>query len=498
MPSDSTGSPSPVSLGRRVFSFPTMLAGLLLVLAVLTVRSRFDDPDMWWHLKTGQIIWNTHSIPATDLFSYTTNHHAYVPHEWLSQVLTYGAFRVAGYSGLMAWLYFFTSAQLIAGYFLCSLYSGNAKVAFLGSLLIWLFATVGFSIRPQMIGYLLLTVELLLLHLGRTRDPRWVFALPVLFAVWINCHGSFFLGIAVAGISLFSSWFNFQYGSLTAIRWNPRQRRLLTWALMLSVAALFLNPDGIKQILYPLNLILGQPVNVGNVQEWQPLQMTGPRGLGLLGLVGCIFLLLVVRRSKLFLDELLLLCLGVWLGVSHERTVFVFGILVAPILSRLLSDSWDQYSAEQDLPLPNAVLIVLSVLVAVWAFPNRQNLTAQIEENNPVGAVEFIKTHSLSGPMLNDYVFGGYLIWSAPEHPVFIDGRTDIFEWTGVLQEYGEWATLRRAPDYLLDKYRISFCLLRRQSPITFVMPLMPNWKVVYSDDSSVIFQRTPATLPPL
>jgi hypothetical protein len=349
-----------------------------------------------------------------------------------------------------------------------------------------------------MIGYLLLTVELLLLHLGRTRDPRWFFALPVLFAVWINCHGSFFLGIAVAGISLFSSWFNFQYGSLTAIRWNPRQRRLLTWALMLSVAALFLNPDGIKQILYPLNLILGQPVNVGNVQEWQPLQMTGPRGLGLLGLVGCIFLLLVVRRSKLFLDELLLLCLGVWLGVSHERTVFVFGILVAPILSRLLSDSWDQYSAEQDLPLPNAVLIVLSVLVAVWAFPNRQNLTAQIEENNPVGAVEFIKTHSLSGPMLNDYVFGGYLIWSAPEHPVFIDGRTDIFEWTGVLQEYGEWATLRRAPDYLLDKYRISFCLLRRQSPITFVMPLMPNWKVVYSDDSSVIFQRTPATLPPL
>ena len=61
---------------RRVFSFPAMLAGLLVVLAVLTVRWRFDDPDMWWHLRTGQIIWTTHTIPLTDLFSYTADHHA--------------------------------------------------------------------------------------------------------------------------------------------------------------------------------------------------------------------------------------------------------------------------------------------------------------------------------------------------------------------------------------------------------------------------------------
>jgi len=65
----------------KVFSFPAMLAGLLALLAVVTVRSRFDDPDLWWHIQTGQIIWNTHSIPVTDLFSYTTNHHAWIPHE---------------------------------------------------------------------------------------------------------------------------------------------------------------------------------------------------------------------------------------------------------------------------------------------------------------------------------------------------------------------------------------------------------------------------------
>src|ERR1700722_15482809 len=101
---------------RRFLSFPVMLSSALLVIAVLTVRSRFDDPDLWWNLKTGEVIWNSHTIPVTDLFSYTTNHHAWIPHEWLAQVFIYGAYRWGGYSGLMLWLCFFTALLLIAGY----------------------------------------------------------------------------------------------------------------------------------------------------------------------------------------------------------------------------------------------------------------------------------------------------------------------------------------------------------------------------------------------
>src|SRR5260370_17688270 len=78
------------------FSFPVMVAATLVVLTVLTVGSRFNDPDLWWHLKTGEIIWNTHSIPRTDLFSFTTNNHAWTDHEWLSQVTIYGAWRFGG------------------------------------------------------------------------------------------------------------------------------------------------------------------------------------------------------------------------------------------------------------------------------------------------------------------------------------------------------------------------------------------------------------------
>jgi hypothetical protein len=468
-----------------------MLAALLAVLAMLTVRARFDDPDLWWHLKMGQIICTTHAIPLTDLFSYTSGHQAITPQEWLAQVTIYGAWKCAGFSGLMLWMFLLATAVLIAGYGLCSLYSGNLKVAFLGAMMIWLFTTVGFSIRPQLISYLLLITELLLIHLGRSRTPRWFLWLPILFALWVNCHGSFILGIILAGVILFASLFSFRVGSLQAQRWNPRCRRMLALALILSVAALLLNPAGIKQILYPFDTMLHMHILLGNVDEWAPLDMTEARGVVLLAILLCSFLLVVVRRSELFFDELLLLALGTWMAVSHVRMLFLFGIVAAPILSRQLATSWEGYDAAKDRVWPNAVMIAASLLTILIAFPDSRNLEEQVEEQSPVKAVEFIQASHLAGPMLNDYSFGGYLIWALPEHPVFIDGRTDVYEWSGFLGEFAPWATLESDPDALLQKYRIGFCLLTRQSPMARVLPLLPGWKIVYSDKNSVIFART-------
>ena len=478
---------------HKSFSFPVMLAGLLAVLAVITVRARFDDSDMWWHLKMGEIIWTTHTIPLADIFSYTTNHQSSIPQEWLAQVAIYGAWKWAGFSGMMLWLCVLTAAVIIAGYGFCSLYSGNAKVAFIGAMIIWLFATVGFAVRPQMIGYLLLIAELVLIHLGRTRDPRWFFSLPILFALWINCHASFMLGIILTAVILFTSLFSFQAGCLTAQRWNPRVRLMMAFSLLLSLPALFLNPVGIRMILYPIDTILHQPVGLGNVEEWAPLNMTEERGVALLALLLCIFLLVAIRRSELFFDELLLLAIGTWMAVSHLRMLFLFGILAAPTLSRLLSTSWEGYDAETDRIWPNAVMIGVSLLAIFLAFPNSRNLEEQIENQSPKKAVDFIKANHLSGPMLNDYGFGGYLIWAAPEHPVFVDGRGDVFEWTGVLTEFGKWATLQSDPNELLQKYNVSFCLLARQAPMAHVLPLLQGWKMVYSDDNSVIFVRATA-----
>jgi hypothetical protein len=107
-----------------------------------------------------------------------------------------------------------------------------------------------------------------------------------------------------------------------------------------------------------------------------------------------------------------------------------------------------------------------------------------------VAAVDYIRRTGLSGPMLNDYVFGGYLIWALPEHKVFIDGRADVFDWVGVFAEYGRWATLADDPKLMLDKYHVRFCLLRRDAPIARVMPYLPGWHRAYSDEIGVVFVR--------
>jgi hypothetical protein len=466
-----------------------MLACVLSTLAVLTVRQRFDDPDMWWHLKMGQVIWTTHTIPRTDLFSFTTGHHSYIPHEWLSQLVIYGTYKAGGYLGLMALLCALASILLVAGYCLCWIYSGNAKIAFVGGMVIWMFSTIGLAIRPHMFGYIFLIVELMLLHLGRTRNPRFFWGLPVLFAIWVNSHGSFFLGILIAGVVLASSLFRFQAGLLVSPSWDPRVRRILAYAFILSIAALFLNPIGPNQVLYPIDTLMHQPLGLSVVDEWKPLSFSDPRAFGLLAVITSSLLLVIVRWQEFLWQELLMLAMGTWLAASHGRMLFAFGILAAPILSRLLKDEWDDFVLKKDLPIPNAALIVASILAVYLAFPSRSALASQVESQSPVKAVEFLKSKHIAGPMLNEYVYGGYLIWAAPEYPVFIDGRADVFEATGVFSDFAKWATLQESPTKLLDKYKINFCLLARNSPMVQVLPLA-GWTMVYSDDNSAVFVR--------
>ena len=473
-----------------IFSFPVALALALAALTVLTVRGRFADPDLWWHLKTGELIWTTHHIPSTDVFSYTAAGHPWVAHEWLSEALMYGVYQAAGFTGLMAWQAAVASLLFILVYVVCSLYSGNAKVSLLGGLLAWLFGTIGLAIRPHLLGYLCLVLELFVIHLGRTRDRRWFWALPPLFALWVNCHGSFVLGIAVLGIFLVCSWFEFSAGSLVSYSWPASHRKILAAASVLSMAALLVNPIGPRLVLYPFDLMFNQSLNLAAVNEWQPLDLSDGRAVMLFGVAALVFALVTIRRKELKLDELLLFAVGFALALRHQRMLFVFGILAAPIMCRLLADAWDRYDARRDLPVANAVLMA-GALMAIWlGFPTARELQAQVDRASPTAAVDFIRRTGVHGRMLNEYEFGGYLIWALPGQKVFIDGRCDLFDWTGVLAAYGRWATLLEDPKLLLEKYHIDYCLLSKSAPITRVLPYLPGWKPVYSDRVAQVWIR--------
>ncbi|HEY6342139.1 MAG TPA: hypothetical protein VIY49_11655 [Bryobacteraceae bacterium] len=478
------------SVLRAFFSFPMAQAALLIVVAACTVRGRLSDPDLWWHLKTGELIWRTHSIPHFDLFSFTVAGQPWTAQEWLSEVTIYGAYRWAGYSGLMAWLFLLAAAIVLGGYLLCTVYSGSVNAGFLGGMITWVFATVGFAVRPHMLGFLILLCELLVLELGRKRDSRWFYALPPLFALWINVHGSFIIGFVILAAVLASAFLHVEWGLVAARPWPRKTAKTLALAGALAIPALFCNPVGPKLIWYPIDVMFHQPLNLRSITEWQPPDLGSMRGVLLLIITGAIVLAALIRSAKVHIHELLLLAVFFYFAARHERMEFPFGILAAPILCRLLADAWDRYHPESDRIVPNAVLMLIAAAAVALAFPGSRALAGQVNKANPVKAVEFLQQSGLSGRMLNDYGYGGYLIWAAPERPVFIDGRADVYEPAGVLADYMRFVLLDADPEALLSKYRIDYCLFAQEERIARVLPLIPGWKKIYSDEKAVIFAK--------
>ena len=165
-----------------------------------------SDPDFWWHLKTGQYLWETHRLPAPDPFAYTTagageaypgealTRHFNLTHEWLAQALMYLVWRGAGFGGVVL-----ARALLLAAF--CGLaglvvwrrcggfYRGLAAALAAGTV------AAGFAAdRPYMVTFLLLAAFVALLEYRRR---LWL--LPPLMVVWANCHGGYFLGLVVLG-----------------------------------------------------------------------------------------------------------------------------------------------------------------------------------------------------------------------------------------------------------------------------------------------------------
>jgi hypothetical protein len=468
-----------------------------VVLTFFTVRPRFNDPDTWWHLRVGQVVVEQRTIPRVDTFSHTTSGHAWLPHEWLSETILYLAYRAGGYQGLWIWFWLSVSLIFIMIYWLCSMYSGNPKVAFLGGLAGWFFGTVSLANRPLILGHLFLVTELLVLEAARRRDRRWLWGLPPLFALWVNCHGSYALGLLVLAVFAVCSFLDFGAGRLMCTRAEPAERRLLGVTFFLCLAALCANPVGPRMLAYPIDVFMNQPEGLAMISEWQPLNPREARGIGLLVLAGIFVLIFLVRSTVLRLPELLLLAIGFGLALRHVRFAFLVGILVGPILCRLLADTGVSYNRVRQNRVVHALLIATCALIIVLGFPGVSQIEEQIARNNPVAAVEFVRRAGLRGPMLNDYQWGGYLIWAMREHPVFIDGRADVHEWSGVLGQFRRWAMLMEDPTLLLDRYGIRFCLLRKGTPIAFVVPYLPGWTTVYSDDRAVVLARNqPGTRP--
>jgi len=86
---------------------------------------------------------------------------------------------------------------------------------------------------------------------------------------------------------------------------------------------------------------------------------------------------------------------------------------------------------------------------------------------------------------------GGYLEWSLPGVPVFIDSRTDIFEYRGVLQDYLAITGVRQSQE-LLDRYGVTYVLYPKDTPLAYLLATNGHWEQIYEGAQSIIFRRAP------
>jgi hypothetical protein len=473
---------------RWLVSFPAMLGAMLVGASFVVVRAFNVDPDLWWHVKTGELILSTHKWATTDPYSYTSYGAPWMSCEWLGDVLLAAVYRLGGLWGLEALLIVLASAVTLALYGLATLRSRNSKAGFVAAAALLALANLSFTLRPQMLGYLFLILTLIAVERFRQGKQRAVWLLPILFLIWINTHGSWIVGLGVIVLYIACGLVDFQAGSLEAWRWTRSERLRLETVFMLCLATIPITPYGPRLAMYPFTVASSLPVSVASVLEWQVMPFNLEGGKIFLVLILGFFFLQMVFRFSWSLFEVLLFIGGVGLACLHLRFVMLFVPFFAPLFATVVARWFPAYDKAKDQYLLNFALIMGIAIATVHYFPPQKDIEKAVEDKFPVGALAYLRDRPVPGPMLNSYGFGGYLILSG--YKTFIDGRSELFEQTGILDDYMHITLLKPGAMQVLSGYHVRSCLMQRDEPLSTVLGAMPDWQTVYSDPVSVIFVR--------
>jgi hypothetical protein len=496
---------------RKAFSFHTFLAGLLIggvyvgsftnihqAIFSASQPLRWLESDTLWHITVGNLILRTHTWPTHDIYSFTAHGSPWIAYEWLGEVIMALAWRAGNMQGLAILMMSTASVIILALFYLAYLGSRNVKSAFVSCAALLPLAAISWTLRPQLLGYLFLIVTLIVLRRFRQGLRKGIWILPLIFLIWTNTHGTFVLGFGVMGIYWLSGLREVQVGGIYNRVWTPRERRQLELVALLCLVASVITPYGTRLAAYPLVMAGSQPVIIKIIQEWQPLALTASYGKLFLFLVLAFGLFVLMRRVRIQLEDLALLLIATGETVIHARFMVLFVPVLAPVLAELITPWFPPYSETKDHPILNFALVALIIAAIVEFFPSNASLQQQLASEMPVGAVHYLDAHSDSSPTFNYFFWGGYLIMNRPASDrVFIDGRLDIYEYSGVLEDYLSIMSLKPDADELLGKYSIRSCLIPPKSALAVLLGASPGWKRVYRDENSVVFMREPVETHP-
>jgi hypothetical protein len=471
---------------RRVF----VLVFFLMIFALAVRQSAFIDPDLWWHLQTGQDIVALRTIPQADIYSFTKAGSEWVTHEWLSEVFIYATFRTAGWAGL---LIVFSTLITIAFYLTYRRCVGKPYIAALAILLAVVASSPLFGIRPQMITLLFASIFISLLTQysidGQSRRLYW---LAPIMLLWVNFHAGYALGLGLIVL--------YAIALVLERKWNFIPG--LAAVAVTCVTVVPLNPHGFRMFSYPLET-LRSPSMAAFIEEWASPDfhkaMFLPLALFLFLLLGA--LALSPKRARL--SEVFLVFVTGLAALRSVRHIPIFVLIAAPIFARQVWElvqarGWDArllapQSSTSRTVVVFALLLLLAPAVLDVALISHfvANQAAYEAKNYPRAAVNFIDSAKVPGPIYNRYGWGGYLIRRLHgEYPVYIDGRADVY---GDKFMYEAFNTYDGGTGWFepLDRLSIRTVLIAPDVPLASLLRNDEQWQKVYEDDQAVIFTRS-------
>ena len=487
-------------------------------LAIFAMAARASmDTDTWWHLRAGEWIVQNQGVPHFDPFSYTKAGEPWEYPGWLVEVPMYFLYQILGPGGLNLW-----TALMVMLTFMFVWLTISGGVFLKGFVIILAAAVSGvyWAARPYLVTFLFTALFLWILEeyrwnrsyqnspltLATGSNPRYLtnihlWWLPILMVIWVNSHGGFAIGFILLGIYILDQLVH-EIPNISKFKIQNLKFARLLFIGFLMILAVCVNPYGTEMLGYPF-----KTMSIGAlqefIQEWQSPNFHLRSAQPFIWLWIFTFAAVGISRRRLALTDFLLVASFSYMSLLAWRNVALFALVSPVVLTRhaepvvaalrqkfgnILSSN---ISPSRRLNLLNWILlVVLALAVAVKTgidFPQSANQRV-FRETLPVDAVAFIKAESPAGRLFNSYNWGGYLLWELPEYPVFIDGRTDLYDGEIIDQ----WLQVVRAEEgwqQVLDRWKIHLVLVEPATPVISLLK-QNGWKLLFQDERSVVYGR--------
>ena len=468
----------------------TMLV-LLFLIPTAQALLPIDDPDIWWHLRTGQWVIEHGRVPWTDPFSSYGAGNVWIAYSWLFEVLVYATYSTFGLMGLVVFNTIFALGIALTLYLLVR----RAKLPFLAEVAIT--AVVLFCLkpvlnpRPWLFSILFFIVELhVTLSAGGALKNRGFFFLPLLFVAWANVHVQFIYGLAT--LALFTAEPLFQkrlFPSAPAVDlgWPSLRQRVVI--MLLCLAATLVTPYYVY-LYKPIFEYALQTRVFQNIEEFHPMFFRAPGDWLVLALtLGAAFSLGWHRERRL--RSYLLFAMGVFLAFRARRDVWFLVLVSLTVITQTRIAGGSLFDSLTFTPA-KVISIVAALILSLLAFGYHRSITERglemhVAQHFPADAVAYVKNNFSPQPLYNELDWGGYLIWALPNWPVSMDGRTNLHGEKRLERSLSTWAGFPgwdRDPE--LDQARL--IIAKINWPLRFLLGADPRFRLVHQDDVAAVF----------